>query len=336
MMKETKPGAWVLGDCILDINRYVRYSRPSPENANCPVGIDEHSEVVLGGAGNVARWLAGFGLGLYGRVTLIGLWGRGETDYSLLAESAHTAGVTLGWYLERRRAAISTKERVYMEEAGSWKQIARIDSDTDAVLEDTEGAQLVAGLEGALNYAVMPPILVIADYGKGVFTGDEGAALIRQLSKFVEEKKLVTVVNSKFPERWANFPADVLVCNRQEFEGAWPGDEPVAIAARYLLVTRGEQGVRAYQQAGTGCGGMRVMVSCLNVPSLLQPAQVRDVTGAGDAFLAGAAMWLTQAGYQRGAGLSIEQLYKLVMLGQVAALGCCQQLGCGSPEELGE
>lgn len=320
----------VVGDAILDINRYVTHSRWSPENANCPIGIDEQRDVFLGGAGNVAAWLAA--LKISNSITLYGHWGRCDRRISLLSETAGRDGVGLGPGLERRDGSITTKERIYLRnELCDWHQVIRIDHDTEMRLTDNEADGFLDYLSRCCAYAATPFVIVIADYDKGVFAGKAGEGMIRNLGRFVEERGLLAVVNSKVPARWANFPADVLVCNEAEFQRTWDLNEPFRVAADRLIVTQGARGVTTFVAAGTGCGGMRVMIPHLSRPA--RATEVRDVSGAGDAFLAGLTAELIRLGFKHGDRLGGDPLLLAVDAGQTCAAQCVSQWGVGKPIE---
>ena len=132
-METSRPIVWILGDCLLDRQRYVTYSRQSPEEPTCPVGVGERAEWALGGAANVARWLAG--LGVAHRTNLIAHYSRTDPHAGVLAECLRAAGITQCCHLDRRDGRLTVKERIYLQEPGKgYQQVIRVDQDTDMEL----------------------------------------------------------------------------------------------------------------------------------------------------------------------------------------------------------
>ena len=314
----------VIGDAILDRSRFVTYERPSPEDLQCPVAIDERTEWVLGGAANVARWISG--LGDVRRTSLIAHFSRNDKYADALAGGLYGAGITQCVHLSRPFGRGTVKERIYLQQENihgcTWQQVIRIDSDTDMTLSAAE-AESFYGNADMLFACQRPAIVVVADYGKGVFTGDYAPKLLLSLEELVERHQVPIVVNSKFPSRWRSFPADFLVCNEKEYGDV--RDQP--LATRHLIVTRAERGVCALIYAGTGWATHKEYAPTL-------ATVVRDVTGAGDAFLAGLASHLVKTGYRRGQVLENGSLLAATQEGQATAGACVHQLGCGVPGRL--
>lgn len=322
-MPGDKPLVYVLGDCILDHQRFVIYSRPSPEDPCCPVGTDERSEWVLGGAANVARWISG--LGEVSQTVLVAHFSHADVRVDHLLKCLSRADVTPCCYLERGEGALTVKERLYLwdgdleDPSVSWRQVLRIDSDTDVELSQKEAEELCAYFSARIN---QPAVIVIADYGKGVFTGDYWPTLLQNLGEYAEAHRIPTIVNSKYPFRWSRWPADFLVCNDAEMRTLQgrPTD------ARHVITTHAAQGVTAHVNRGPW--------SAVQVHEPTQAREVRDVTGAGDAFLAGLASHLVMTGFRRGQELTAEELRAAISAGQRAAALCVSQMGCGSPIHL--
>lgn len=314
-----KPRVWVVGDCILDHHRYVRYSRPSPEDPDCPVCVDEREKWELGGAANVARWIAG--LSDVGGVNLYAHWPRRAAHTPRLFECLDQAGVHLSTYFDDDSGRGTVKERVYVEEEGRpSRQVVRIDEDTNVALTELEAVGLTEYWRGVLNYHPVPAALVVADYRKGVFTGGAGQSLIANLTAFADEFQIPLIVNSKRPQLWDFCAADFLVCNRYERAPATH-----VLAARCEIVTLAECGVYAKV-----AGGPYVE------QETLLPTLPVDVTGAGDAFLAGLTVHLVGSGFRRGDVLTEERLRSSLVDAQLAAAHCCTQTGCGTPGRIAD
>ena len=325
-MPEQKPLVLVLGDCLLDKQRYVTYSRQSPEDPSCPIGENEKEEWVLGGAANVARWIKG--LGDAGAVRLTSHYSAHDPNASVLNRLLKEAGVEQTVYLLRRDGQGTVKERLYLRTGGPdesvpWRQVLRIDADTDMELT-AEDAQVLCGHLALSAVVKKPAALVIADYGKGVCSGPHAERFLKELAAFVGAQEIPTIINSKYPQRWRSFVTDFLVCNQEE-HGTLNGQ---ATSARHLVITRAHRGVSAYVS-----GGAPWALHHEHAPSLA--VDVRDVTGAGDAFLAGLTSHLIRIGFRRGQVLENGALRRALDEGQSAAAACVYQLGCGVPARLG-
>lgn len=316
-----EPSVFVIGDALLDRHRFVTYSRPSPENPNCPVGTHECSEWTLGGAANVAHWLVG--LGGFQRVSLIAHYACTDPHGAVLAECLRASGVAQCVHLQRRGGYGTVKERVYLRgesgtAIGAWRQVIRIDQDTDMQLTEREALGFEVGLSTSCGLQ-RPAAIVVADYDKGVFSGPYGRDLLAGLAKLAAARSIPVFVNSKVPERWRQFPADVLIAN----EGEMRTLQGRPTAARHVITTHAARGATAHVNGGPW--------SAVQVHSPTQAREVRDVTGAGDAFLAGLTRHLVRIGFHRGAALTADALRAAVDAGQAAAADCCSQYGCGSP-----
>jgi sugar/nucleoside kinase (ribokinase family) len=171
-----------------------------------------------------------------------------------------------------------------------------------------------------------PAALVVADYGKGVFEGLWGEEAIGMLARRAQKLGIPLFVNSKHPGRWAQAGATMLICNRDEFSRSWSADtwEQPAPETDYLIVTLGEHGAILYDHPAA-------RIPCRTVHVLSAAANVVDVTGAGDAFLAG----LVYETMTRRRGfpydLTCEDLETILIGAQRWAAHCCSQIGVGAP-----
>lgn len=321
------PSVYVIGDPILDLNRHVLHQRPSPEDPSCPVCVDERPTYGLGGAANVAAWVAG--LLPTGFVTLHGhvpvTWSYVH-DYTTLLTQAN---VRRGTFLERADGRGTLKERIWVcftDPELSPQQVVRIDQDTDIALSKVEADEFYANLHLACIRDGNPHAIVVADYGKGLFAGAAGERLIENLGLFCKAREIPTLVNSKYPDKWRSFGADFLICNEREFAQIRHTAVAMDVSrmARHFVVTRAEHGVSAYVHGGAPWAIAKVEAAshCLDA---------RDVTGAGDAFLAGLASYLVGEGFHAGHVLSEDRLASALDHAQRAAAQCCQQIGCGTP-----
>lgn len=305
----------VLGDACLDDTRSTRFSRRSPENAACPVLTEPLREWNLGGAANVARWLAADSRL---SVTLAAPRGRGDQG-NLLRSLCHEAGIHLAGNLYNPGWRVSVKERIVVEDAetGHAYPLARIDEDSLGEIGPADLTHLASLFRSGRWEAI-----VCVDYDKRVFRGTTGAFLLRE----IERLPIPVYVNSKRPDRWRSTHIDVLVCNEQELQDglklsarkAWE-----AICATCLVVTQGREGVTAVLEKAT-----------LNERT--QAQEVVDVCGAGDAFLAGfvrADLCTRDRAWDRYAP---NRVVDLLDMGQRCAAWCCGQVGVGVPLVTGE
>lgn len=315
------PLIYVIGDALLDRHRFVSYFRQSPEDPACPVGIGEQSEWALGGAANVAHWLAG--LGRIGRVSLIAHYSRTDPHAAVLAEYLKASGITQYVHLQRREGWGTVKERVYLNgekgtAIGAWRQVIRIDRETNITLSEQEARNFEVDLGGSCGVQ-QPAAIVVADYSKGVFLEPFGEQLLAGLERVANARQIPIFVNSKTPSRWRRFGADVLIANEVEMRTLQ--GEPTA--ARHVVTTCAARGVTAHVNSGPW--------AAQQVHAPTQARAVRDVTGAGDAFLAGLSRHLVHVGFPRGGVLTAPALRAAIDAGQAAAADCCGQVGCGSP-----
>jgi len=253
----------VVGDVMLDRYWFGDVERISPE-APVPVVKIARSEERPGGAANVARNAAALGA----RATLLSATGDDEPADALLRMLA-AEGVRTSFL---RDAALTTT--VKLRVIGRQQQLLRIDFETapshellaskladfDALLTDTDA-------------------VVLSDYGKG------GLAHIATMIGRARAAGKPVLVDPKGDD-WDKYRGATLVTpNRGEFRqvaGRWRDEAELEQRAqalrrdldlRALLVTRSEEGMSLYSDAGT-----------LTIPA--QAREVFDVSGAGDTVIA--------------------------------------------------
>jgi rfaE bifunctional protein kinase chain/domain len=253
----------VVGDVMLDRYWFGDVERISPE-APVPVVKIARSEERPGGAANVARNAAALGV----QATLLSATGDDEPADALLRMLA-AEGVRTSFL---RDAALTTT--VKLRVIGRQQQLLRIDFETapshellaskladfDALLADTDA-------------------VVLSDYGKG------GLAHIATMIGRARAAGKPVLVDPK-GEDWDKYRGASLVTpNRGEFRqvaGRWRDEADLERRAQTLrrelelgalLVTRSEEGMSLYSDAGT-----------LTIPA--QAREVFDVSGAGDTVIA--------------------------------------------------
>ncbi len=253
----------VVGDVMLDRYWFGDVERISPE-APVPVVRIARSEERPGGAANVARNVAALGA----RATLLSATGDDEPADTLLRMLA-ADGVSTSFL---RDGALTTT--VKLRVIGRQQQLLRIDFETapsrellaskladfDALLADTDA-------------------VVLSDYGKG------GLAHIATMIGRARAAGKPVLVDPKGDD-WDKYRgASLMTPNRGEFRqvaGRWRDEADLERRAQALrrnlelgalLVTRSEEGMSLYSDAGT-----------LTIPA--QAREVFDVSGAGDTVIA--------------------------------------------------
>jgi D-beta-D-heptose 7-phosphate kinase / D-beta-D-heptose 1-phosphate adenosyltransferase len=260
-----------IGDLMLDEFVYGEVSRISPE-APTPVITVKRTELMIGGAGNVARNLVALGA----RCIFVGVVGDDEAGGALTkALSTHPL---IEFHLVVDGTRQTTRKVRFVSEHHS----------THLLRADWEMASAIdAGSEDALIGHVvkaMPRVgaVVLSDYAKGALTPRVTRAVIAAAN---EHGKPV-VVDPKGRD-YSNYRKATLVTpNRQELadvtrSSSQTDDEIAAAAARLrneldasaVLVTRSEAGMTL---VGEG--------EPIHVPSY--PVRIRDVSGAGDTVVA--------------------------------------------------
>lgn len=308
----------VIGDCILDVRRYGFSTRVSPEDPNCKVLEDVAMVYELGGAANVANWLAArdeLEVTLFGHYAL-------DDEGVRLSSLCRERNIILDDAFCRQRGEQWTtrKERICIQKDDGTvvQQLVRCDRDSVATLSEKEYCYLMHHYNG-LGYFDM---IVVADYDKGVFRGDWG----EELSEALQEVGSPVVVNSKRPDRWESIPVDSFICNHKEALKIWKNESDNTlwqkIAPQLLTITMGIHGAETFW----GCGQQKLWMA-----SQVSGA-ARDVTGAGDAFTAGYAFQrLMNMRQELGDDAIYPGVAAMLHRGQAWAKACCSQIGCGTP-----
>lgn len=309
----------VVGDAGLDIRRSGFSSRVSPEDANCKVLTDIEEGFDLAMAGNIAQWLAkksDLKVSLYSHFAE-------DTEGFILKDLCDEKGIKIFQKKKYNRPENWTtkKERICLQDAKqkTIQQLARCDRDTNIVLNKEE-FDYISDLLHYSNY----DLVVVADYGKGFFKGEWANELRYNLTN---NKKCITVVNSKFPYAWKDNNCDALICNWQESYPltSAPNEEERSwkrTNANYFVVTMGRGGVECFWDDEKNKFWSTSQVK----------GKLVDPTGAGDALTAGFAYQLL-LNTKRKLPDECEDcgVVSLLHRGQLWAARCCEQIGCGEP-----
>ena len=274
-----------IGDLMLDDFVYGEVSRISPE-APAPVLAATRSELVIGGAGNVARNIASLGA----RCIFVGVIGEDEAAQRLTSAFAEQPRIETALVVDRSRP--TTRKIRFVSEHFST-HLLRADWESAARVDDAVADQLLAQVRAHLPRV---SAVILSDYAKGVLT----PPIIRAVIDMARERGVPVVVDPKGNDFTIYRGATVITPNRQELASAVHrhvvSDDEVAAAAAELaetvdshavLVTRSEAGMTLVPRTG----------EVLHVPAYA--VKVSDVSGAGDTVIATlAAMLASGAPYE--------------------------------------
>lgn len=261
-----------IGDLMLDDFVYGEVTRISPE-APAPVFAAKRSEVVIGGAGNVARNLASLGA----CCVFVGI--VGDDEAGRIVTAALKAEKLILPHLVVDAARPTTRKVRFVSEHHSthllradWEQAKPASAEHEKALID----HALKAMSGA-------GAVVLSDYAKGVLT----PRVIRAVIDAANKAKKPVIVDPKGADYSIYKGATLITPNRQELADATRTaaltDAEVASAAaglgqalgtKAVLVTRSEAGMTLVIADATP----------VHVPAY--PVRVRDVSGAGDTVVA--------------------------------------------------
>ncbi len=273
-----------VGDLMLDEFVYGEVSRISPE-APTPVIAVKREELMIGGAGNVARNLVSLGASCI----FIGVVGNDDAGRAL--SDALQAHPLIEFDLVIDAARQTTRKVRFVSEHFS-SHLLRADWEMAAPIDAEREDALIARVVEAMPRA---DAVVLSDYAKGALT----PRVIRAVIDAANALKKSVVVDPKGRDYSIYRGATLITPNRQELADAThtpaQTDDEVAEAAAALrdaleaqavLVTRSEAGMTLVVEGGA-----------VHVPAY--PVRVRDVSGAGDTVVAVlAAMLALDADYE--------------------------------------
>jgi D-beta-D-heptose 7-phosphate kinase/D-beta-D-heptose 1-phosphate adenosyltransferase len=267
-------GATVLciGDLMLDDFVYGDVMRISPE-APAPVIRVKRSDMVIGGAGNVARNIAALGASC----VFVGV--IGDDDAGRVLRTSLSAEPRIDASLVVDRARPTTRKVRFVSEHYST-HLLRADWEMAAPVSAEIEAEVIAKALAALATC---DAVILSDYAKGVLTKNVVRAVI---DAAVKAGKPV-IVDPKGNDYALYRGATLITPNRKELGDAVRrdvgGDADVAAAARELcesagcaamLVTRSDEGMTLVEKGKEP----------VHVPAY--PVKIRDVSGAGDTVIA--------------------------------------------------
>lgn len=254
----------LLGDFMIDEYEFYSISRISPE-APVPVLIFNKYNLALGGSGNLAGCLSllGFKVNLYGVCSL--------ESFSEIKKLCLKYNINTDFLFKNNNIVTTRKLRIL----GDNKQICRIDK--DSFLNKKDLKDFAKHLKKNINNE---SFMALSDYAKG--TSDV----------FFEDLNIKPpkYIDPKYPD-WSRYiNCEFLKANDKEFNQALDFSgcrDAYELIKKFnilnLIVTRGEMGCSFYSNDLT-----------IQVKGI--PTQVKDVTGAGDSFMA-SFIWANEFGY---------------------------------------
>jgi D-beta-D-heptose 7-phosphate kinase/D-beta-D-heptose 1-phosphate adenosyltransferase len=269
-----------IGDLMLDDFVYGDVSRISPE-APAPVIRVSREDVIVGGAGNVARNIASLGA----KCLFVGVIGD-DVAGTILREELNRSGRAIKPYLLVDRSRPTTRKLRFVSEHHSthllradWELTQPLDAKTETAL-----------IKRALALLPKASAVVLSDYAKGVLT----PKVIRSVIDRAKKLGTPVIVDPKGSDFSIYRGATVITPNRKELAEAThrrvgTGND-IAAAAKMLaatvgckavLVTLSEEGMLLYTRAA----------GAVHVPAF--SVRVRDVSGAGDTVAAVLAVMLS-------------------------------------------
>jgi D-beta-D-heptose 7-phosphate kinase/D-beta-D-heptose 1-phosphate adenosyltransferase len=267
-----------VGDVMLDEYFYGDVKRISPE-APAPVLAVSNQDLIVGGAGNVARNIAGLGAGCI-LVSVVG-----EDDAARTLAGKLNSDPLIETRLVVDASGPTTRKVRFVSEYHST-HLLRADWEVTKPLDGELQRKL---LEQALSALPRCATLVFSDYAKGVLS----RPVVRALIDAARELKKPVIVDPKSRDFSVYRGATLLTPNWNELVQAMrslpTGEAEITLAVGKLnqeidteafLVTRGEAGMLLVPR-----GGKAVHVNAY-------PVRVRDVSGAGDTVVAALAVML--------------------------------------------
>ena len=265
----SKATVLVVGDVMIDRYFWGDVSRISPE-APVPVVLVKEKTWALGGAGNVVSNLSGLGC----RCLLLGICGDDPSGKHLVSQ---LDGLQVSHHLIKTAERLTTtKTRII----GAGQQIVRLDDEENGLLDENVYRRLFSKFKELLRSA---GVVIISDYGKGLFNKTLAADIIRESGK----SNVPVFVDPKGTD-WRRYKgATCITPNTKEFVqvALYKKENAAALAEQagqlmtdldlsYLLITKGAQGVSLF-----GRDKADVHISS-------QAREVFDVSGAGDTVIA--------------------------------------------------
>src|SRR5438105_10440982 len=274
-----------VGDLMLDDFVYGEVSRISPA-APAPILAVKRNELTVGGAGNVARNIAGLGA----RCIFLGVVGEDDASRTLMRALSAESLIEPHLVVDAERP--TTRKVRFVSEHHSthllradWELAKAINPKTEKVLID----RTLAALPRAAS-------VVLSDYAKGTLT----PRVIREVIEAAKKAGIPIIIDPKAVDYSVYRGATMIKPNRRELSEATrrpaDSDSDVIAAAAEL---NGLLGTDALVVSLSDAGLMLVPANgaAIHVPGY--PVKLRDTSGAGDTVVAALAVLLaTKADYE--------------------------------------
>lgn len=259
----------VVGDVMLDCFIHGKVRRVSPE-APIPIVQVESKDLMLGGAGNVARNVAALGA----TAVLVGLVGADTAGRELSSLADETEGLEPHLVIAPdRRTTVKTRY------VGGTQQLLRADIEDLGSLEADKAAEVRTAAEAALDDVTA---VVLSDYAKGAI----GSALLLAVISRARKARLPVIADPKGVNYERYKGVTVLTPNAAELTAATrmpitTDTEAEQAARKVLAVTRADAVI-----VTRGKGGMSVVEADTAAHLPVRAREVFDVSGAGDTVVA--------------------------------------------------
>ncbi len=290
----------VVGDIIMDEYVWGDVSRISPE-APVPVVDVKKETKMLGGAANVINNIISLG----GQCILCGIVGEDDTGESVIETLRGLGCPTDGILMEAGRPT-SIKTRVVAQN----QQVVRFDRESRKSIRAESIEKLLEFISGVSDGI---DGIVVADYGKGVISGQ----LMKGLRRLVWDSDIVLAVDPKTGNFEYYDGVDVITPNHHE-AGAFCRieivDEGTLLRAgkkmlgdlncRSVLITQGRDGMTLFKKDG----------EIVHIPTVAR--KVFDVTGAGDTVISALSLALA-SGMDLKTSAVISNLAAGIVVGEV-------------------
>lgn len=270
----------VIGDSIADVYRMFEYRKQCPDAPETPVGLLSCMETRAGGAANVAANLAAL-VPSDRKIDLISVL---DIDIARALKYASLNRVDISDCLIVDREQSLRKERILFDRLDGRDRslMVRLDNRTSIDPIDADGVR--NAVHNYFESHSIPELVVVSDYDGGVLTD----GLLEELRCVMH----LVVVDTKRTDLSCFSGCLLAKLNAIEYDRVLANDASPERHARYFIVTRGEMGARLIMRSGFDeerstfpyhVFGSRVVTTDFSA----RDADVVDVCGCGDTFLAG-------------------------------------------------
>jgi D-beta-D-heptose 7-phosphate kinase / D-beta-D-heptose 1-phosphate adenosyltransferase len=261
-----------VGDLMLDEFIYGDVTRVSPE-APAPVLSVTRTDIMVGGAGNMARNIASLGA----RCIFVGMIGHDDTARVLATAFGHEPRIEARLIVDGSRP---TTRKVRFVSDHFSTHLLRADWEFAHPAQADIEQQLIDKAIAALPEV---NVVVLSDYAKGVLT----QRVIREVIDAARAQGKPVLVDPKNPDLSTYFGATLITPNRKELAEATRRhartDAEIVDAAREAMRIAGSEGILV-KRSEHGLSLVRAADEPVHVPAY--PVQVKDVSGPGDTVVA--------------------------------------------------